>query len=197
MDDGAESAGRSVDGRLTRRGFARGTARVSSLAPAALRTSAAAADAPIRIGTTAVILDDQVGFLRRVARATSRQRSGVRSRLRATWQLPRDHRADHRRRAGFRLGVRLSRTSRNRASMRLLAMPLYRRQAAVSVLSDRAELATRARKASRDLAGKMFAYSDPNSNSGFLVPQYRCCARARPADAVPQDASSLRRTARW
>ena len=59
----------------------------------------------------------------------------------------------------------------NRASMRLLAMPLYHGkplyQSYLIVPSS-----DRVTRSYADLEGKLFAYSDPNSNSGFLVPQY-------------------------
>ncbi len=61
---------------------------------------------------------------------------------------------------------------RNQGRMRLLAVPLYRnRPLYQSYLIVSAS--DRKTRDILDLKGKIFAYSDPDSNSGFLVPQVR------------------------
>jgi phosphonate transport system substrate-binding protein len=60
---------------------------------------------------------------------------------------------------------------RHRAGMRLLAIPLYRRKPLYQsyLIVPREDTATHSYA---DVRGRIFAYSDPNSNSGFLVPQF-------------------------
>jgi phosphonate transport system substrate-binding protein len=150
----------------TRRRFLAATlaAAVSTAGPRAF------ADAkPLRIGTTAVILDDQLGFLR-VWRDYLQARLGVpvtfvqRGRYREITELLRSDQLDFAWVCGYPY-------VRNRDAMELVAMPnwggkpLYR-----SYLIVPARDTTTHRFS--DLAGKVFAYSDPDSNSGFLVPQF-------------------------
>jgi phosphonate transport system substrate-binding protein len=144
-----------------------GAAAVLGMAPcAALR--AAPSDRPLLIGTTPVFLDDEVAFLREwqaylarhlhrpvafVQRGTYREVSEllVNEKLDAAWVC------------GFPY-------MRYQSRMRLLAVPvwegkpLYRSY--VIVPSGDTSTASIA-----DLRSKIYAYSDPDSNSGWLVPQ--------------------------
>ena len=127
------------------------------------------AEPPLRIGTTAVILQDQVGFLN-AWRAYLEERLDVpvrfvqRGAYRDINDLLRTEQLDFAWVCGFPY-------SRNRGLMRLLAMPLWEgrpmyRSYLIVPAADRATASI------GDLGGKVFAYSDPDSNSGFLVPQY-------------------------
>jgi phosphonate transport system substrate-binding protein len=141
-------------------------AMASSLVWRRARSATASA---IRIGTTAVILDDQVGFLNAwqaylqgpLGRpVTFVQRGSYRE---ITELLTRDE-LDFAWVCGYPY-------ARNRSVMRLLAMPLYRgkplyQSYLIVPASDRRT------ESFADLKGAIFAYSDPNSNSGYLVPQY-------------------------
>ncbi|MGZ3268714.1 MAG: PhnD/SsuA/transferrin family substrate-binding protein [Croceibacterium sp.] len=140
-------------------------ASVGSPALAEARDSAAST---IRFGTTPVFLDDQDGFLARwsaylspavgtrvlfVHRRSYRDIMGLlRSQeLEAAWIC------------GFPWVV-------NKQDLRGLSIPLYEgaplyRSYLIVPASD---VLT---KSHADLAGKVFAYSDPDSNSGFLVPR--------------------------
>jgi len=140
-----------------------------ALALARTQDAGVRAAAPIRIGTTAVILEDQVSFLddwRRYleqhlrGRAVFVQRGSYRE---ITALINRDE-LDFAWVCGYPYVA-------NRASMRLLAMPLYHNKPLYQsyLIVPRSDIVTRGYA---DLKGKMFAYSDPNSNSGFLVPQY-------------------------
>lgn len=124
---------------------------------------------PVRIGTTAVILDDQVAFLNRWKRyldsALGHEVGFVqRGSYREITDLLLSDRLDFAWVCGYPY-------VRNRQRMRLLAVPLYRGrpvyQSYLIVPADDAVTQSYA-----DLAGKVFAYSDPDSNSGWLVPQY-------------------------
>ena len=123
----------------------------------------------IRIGTTAVILNDQVSFLDEWARYLQAQigRPVVfvhRSRYREITELLQSDELDFAWVCGYPYVS-------HRQFMRLLAVPLYRgrplyRSYLIVSNSDRNT------SSFADLKGKIFAYSDPKSNSGFLVPQY-------------------------
>ena len=122
----------------------------------------------LRFGTTPVFLDDQVGFLARwaaylsatvgmsvefVSRRSYRDIMGLlRSQeIEAAWIC------------GFPWVM-------NRTELRGLAIPLYKGQPVYqSYLIVPAVDKTTATLA--DLRGKVFAYSDPDSNSGWLVPR--------------------------
>lgn len=144
------------------------TTLVGAAHPLALWARDAAAPRVLRFGTTPVFLDDQVGFLARwssylssvldmkvefISRRSYRDimallRSGD---LEAAWIC------------GFPWVV-------NKAYLRGLSIPLYNgrplyQSYLIVPTSD-------SRSASLiDLKGKVFAYSDPDSNSGFLVPR--------------------------
>lgn len=142
----------------------------AAAALAASRALAAPAkQPPLRIGTTAVILDDQLGFLHawrdylqpRLGRPVAFiQRGSYRE---ITSLLAADE-LDFAWICGYPY-------VRNKAMLELVALPnfagkpLYRSYLIVPASDG----------ATRDfssLSGKVFAYSDPDSNSGFLVPQY-------------------------
>jgi phosphonate transport system substrate-binding protein len=124
---------------------------------------------PIRFGTTAVILEDQVAILRSW-KGYLEERLGrpVRFVHRGSYQeitelLSKDQ-LDFAWVCGYPY-------VRNRSFMRLLAIPIYEGRPLYQsyLIVPKSDTTTRS---FRDLKGKIFAYSDPNSNSGFLVPQY-------------------------
>jgi phosphonate transport system substrate-binding protein len=130
---------------------------------------ARAADAPIRIGTTAVILDNQVRFMRAwrdyleprlgrpvvfVQRGSYREISSllISDDLEFAWVC------------GYPY-------VQHRDAFDLVALPNYQgkplyRSYLIVPAEDRTTTDFTA------LSGKVFAYSDPDSNSGFLVPQF-------------------------
>ena len=86
--------------------------------------------------------------------------------------------------------------ARNKAVMRLLAMPLYRgkplyQSYLIVPASDRRT------ESFADLKGAIFAYSDPNSNSGYLVPQYEMLRAGSTPRLYSANRSSRMRIARW
>lgn len=125
--------------------------------------------APIRIGLTPVFLDDQVAFLK-------------------VWQGYLERRLQRRvvfvQRGSYREVVDLLNRGqldcawlcgypyvRHRAQMKLLAVPVYRGKPLYrSYLIVPAQDTTT--RSILDLRGKVFAYSDPDSNSGYLFTQY-------------------------
>ncbi len=128
----------------------------------------AAPRSALRFGTTPVFLDDQVGFLARwaaylsaavgmpvefVSRRSYRDIMGLlRSQeLEAAWIC------------GFPWVM-------NRNELRGLSIPLYQGQAVYQsyLIVPAADMTTATLV---DLRGKVFAYSDPDSNSGWLVPR--------------------------
>lgn len=141
---------------------------VGALALAAAARSRAAAR-PLSIGTTAVILDDQLAFLRawrdylqqRIGEPVAFVQRG--SYREITSMLQRDE-LDFAWVCGYPY-------VRHRDALELLAVPnwggrpLYRSYL-IAPAGDRET------RGFGDLAGKVFAYSDPDSNSGFLVPQF-------------------------
>jgi phosphonate transport system substrate-binding protein len=138
-------------------------------AAAALPRHARSAPPPLRIGTTAVILDDHVGFLD-AWRAYLEGKLGRRVAF--------VYRGVYREITKLILGDQLDFAwvcgypyARNKAFMRLLAMPLYRGKPLYQsyLIVPQADRQTRS---FADLRGRIFAYSDPDSNSGFLVPQF-------------------------
>ena len=149
---------------------------------------------PIRIGTTAVILDDQVAFLndwqryleQRLARDVIFVQRGS---YREITALINSDQLDIAWVCGYPYVA-------NRATMRLLAMPLYNHKPLYQsyLIVPRADTTT---QSYAGLKGKIFAYSDPNSNSGFLVPQYLICGTDSNLDRFSARASSLGRTVKW
>ena len=125
--------------------------------------------ASVRIGLTPVFLDDQAAFL-------GVWREYLQQRLHTSVAFVR--------RGSYRQIVEMLQTGaldfawlcgypyvRHRQELRLLAVPLYRSKPLYQsyLIVPRADTATRS---ILDLRGKVFAYSDPDSNSGYLYPQY-------------------------
>jgi phosphonate transport system substrate-binding protein len=152
--------------RVSRRAFLKAATAAAALSRLG---AAAAADAPIRIGTTPVILDSQVGFLHawrdylqsRMSRPVVFLQRGA---YREITSLLQSSELDFAWVCGYPY-------VRNRKSWELVALPnfggkpLYRSYLIVPA-SDSGSRGFDA------LRGRVFAYSDPDSNSGFLVPQY-------------------------
>jgi phosphonate transport system substrate-binding protein len=124
---------------------------------------------PLRVGLTPVFLDDQVTFLNawrdylvaRLGRPVAFVQKGS---YREIVDLLRQEGLDFAWVCGYPY-------VRHRAQMRLLAVPLYR--GAPRYQSYLIVPATDTRTRSLlDLRGRIFAYSDPDSNSGYLYPQF-------------------------
>jgi phosphonate transport system substrate-binding protein len=123
----------------------------------------------LRIGLTAVFLDDEIRFLIRW-RAYLEQRLGrkvefvQRGRYRETVELLREGHLDAAWICGFPY-------VRFRRELRLLAVPLFEGKPLYRsyLIVPASDTATRS---ILDLRGKVFAFSDPDSNSGFLYPNY-------------------------
>lgn len=122
----------------------------------------------IRIGTTPVFLDDQVSFINAwrdyLEQHTNRRVVFVRRGSYAEiHELLQRGEIDFAWTCGYPY-VRL------RQQLRLLAVPVYRGKPLYQsyLIVPSTDTAT---QSFRDLKGKVFAYSDPNSNSGWLVPQ--------------------------
>lgn len=129
-----------------------------------------AARVPLRIGLTPVFLDDQAGFL-------DRWRVYLEARLARPIEFVQ--------RGSYREIVDLARQGkldvawicgypyvRSRPFLRLLAVPEYNggptyRSYLIVPNSDTTS------KSILDLRGRIFAFSDPDSNSGYLYPNYR------------------------
>lgn len=162
---------RTPDAAAVSQGRRRALRQAASLLLAGLALPAPvhAESRPIRIGTTAVILNDQVSFLDEWAHYLQAQIGRPvafvhRSRYREITELLQSEELDFAWVCGYPYVS-------HRQFMRLLAVPLYRerplyRSYLIVPSSDRKS------SSFADLKGKIFAYSDPNSNSGFLVPQY-------------------------
>lgn len=129
---------------------------------------AAAAPAPLRIGLTAVILDDQTSLLRDwqaylEARLGRRVRFVQRQTYREITELLLNDGLDVIWTCGYPY-VRLQDQARLLAVPVFEGRPLYRSYLIVPA-------ADRTTTRLEDLKGKVFAFSDPDSNSGYLVPQ--------------------------
>lgn len=162
-------AGDSRSATLHRRAFLG-----SALALAALPLLPARAETgALRIGLTPVFLDDQLSFLTRWRTWLERRlkRSVVfvqRGSYREVMDLIRGGKLDFAWICGYPY-------VRYRYELRLVAVPVWRGrpyyQSYLIVPADDRQSSNLA-----DLHGKVFAYSDPDSNSGFLYPQYRLTA---------------------
>ncbi len=150
---------------LLRAGLA---ACATSLGVPALGQRAASAASGLRFGTTPVFLDDQVGFLARwstyLSAAVGRPVEFVSRRsYRDIMGLLRTQEIEAAWICGFPWVM-------NQAQLRGLSIPLYQDrplyQSYLIVPADDTRSTTLA-----DLRGKVFAYSDPDSNSGYLVPR--------------------------
>ena len=151
-------------GNASRRRLLKAAAAGFSL-PAPLR---AAAPAPLRFGTTPVFLDDQLALL-----------NAWQTYLQSVLQRP----VQFVQRGSYREIVDLLLSDGidvawvcgfpyvvNEARMRLVAVPLYQGQPLYRshLVVPANDTATRT---VLDLRGRVFAYSDPQSNSGYLVPR--------------------------
>ncbi len=158
---------------LQRRRLIAGTAALAAM-PGLVR-----AQERLRIGLTAVILADQAAFLARWAEYLS-QRFGAavsfasRDQYQAVHDLLNNGEID----AAWTCGYPFVRFQ---AQLQLVAVPLYRGQPLYQsyLIRPLADASNAAQLAARqalvrgwvDMAGKVFAYSDPLSNSGWLVAQ--------------------------
>lgn len=160
---------------MLRRRFVSHLGRISGLAIGAGlltpgRVFAAVRSERIRIGLTPVFLDDQVGFL-------NDWRSYLESRLGRPVEFVQ--------RGSYREIVDLIRQDkiqfawlcgfpyvRNKTRLRLLAVPVHGGQPLYQsyLIVPESDSST---QSILDLRDKVFAYSDPDSNSGFLFPQYQ------------------------
>lgn len=160
----------SVFETITRRGFLRGVCAV-----AALRVlSAGAEETPLRIGLTPVFLDDQMSFLNQWRRWLEAKlgRAVVfvqRGNYREIIDLIRSGQLDFAWVCGYPF-------VRHHDELKLVAVPLWRGgpyyHSYLIVPADDTRTATLS-----DLRGKVFAYSDPDSNSGYLYPRYLLTTR--------------------
>jgi phosphonate transport system substrate-binding protein len=130
--------------------------------------------APLRIGLTPVFLDDQINFL-------ARWRAWLEHRLGRNVIFV--QRGNYREIVDLVLGGKLDFAwicgypyVRHRRELKLVAVPLWRGkplyQSYLIVPSDDAHS-----QSLLDLRGKIFAYSDPDSNSGYLYPRYSLTTR--------------------
>lgn len=153
-----------------RRSFLVRAAGLSAAALAARTASAATvARGSVRIGLTPVFLDDQVSFTARWRRwfedklerpVTFVQRGNYREVV----DLVRGGKIDFAWLCGYPY-------VRHRHEMKLVAVPLWRGQPLYQsyVIADAQNAGIRSLA---DMRGTVFAYSDPDSNSGYLYPQY-------------------------
>ncbi len=123
----------------------------------------------LRIGLTPVFLDDQASFTARwrhwLEERIGRPVSFVqRGNYREVVDLVRGGKIDFAWLCGYPY-------VRHRREMRLVAVPLWRGQPRYQsyLIADARNIGIRSLS---DLRGTVFAYSDPDSNSGFLYPQY-------------------------
>lgn len=155
-----------------RGGFDRRRFVVGTVALAASSALSASIDEPaaIRIGLTPVFLDDQIGFLaawrkwleKMLARPVVFVQRGS---YREIVELVRASKIDFAWICGFPY-------VRHRRELKLVATPLWQGQPLYrSYLIVSTE--DRQSRSLADLRDKIFAYSDPDSNSGFLYPQFR------------------------
>lgn len=148
-------------------------AHAAGLSAAALTAGAAnatrVAKGTVRIGLTPVFLDDQVSFTARWRRWFEEQLGQPvvfvqRGNYREVVDLVRAGKIDFAWLCGFPY-------VRHRHEMQLVAVPLWRGQPRYQsyVIADAQNAGIRSLA---DLRGTVFAYSDPDSNSGYLYPQY-------------------------
>lgn len=136
---------------------------------AASSLPAHAEQAPIRIGLTAVFLDDQINFLARW-RAWLEEKLGrgvvfvQRGNYREIVDMVLTGKIDFAWICGYPY-------VRHRRELKLVAVPLWRGQPLYQSYLIVPADDTRSQSL-LDLRGKIFAYSDPDSNSGYLYPRY-------------------------
>lgn len=129
---------------------------------------AADSDKAYRIGLTAVILTDQTSFLKQWQHYLSNAlRRPVRFVQRQTYREVTDLLLNGDLDAAWTCGYPYV---RNRDQLKLLAVPLFNGQPLYRsyLIVPASDTETRGME---DLKRKVFAYSDPDSNSGFLYPQ--------------------------
>jgi phosphonate transport system substrate-binding protein len=136
--------------------------------------------APVRIGLTPVFLDDQAAFLRRwkayLERRLERPIAFVqRGSYREVYELLGSRHLDFAWLCGFPY-VRLEERVKLLAVPVFQGKPLYRSYLIVPA-SDAHTLSL------LDLRGRVFAYSDPDSNSGYLYPRYLLIRNGENPDA--------------
>jgi phosphonate transport system substrate-binding protein len=133
------------------------------------RAAVCAEPAPVRIGLTPVFLDDQVSFLTQwrawLEAKLGRSISFVqRGNYREVVDLVRGGKIDFAWLCGYPY-------VRYRRELKLVAVPLWRGQPLYQSYLIVPADDSRSRSL-LDLKGRIFAYSDPDSNSGFLYPRY-------------------------
>lgn len=148
---------------MNRRRLLKGTAALVAAPCLAL------AQERLRIGLTAVILADQAAFLARWAdylsqRLEARVTFASRDQYQAVHELLNDGQID----AAWTCGYPFVRFE---SQLRLLAVPLYKGQPLYQSYLIRPRGGEVTVRGWADMAGKVFAYSDPLSNSGWLVAQ--------------------------
>ena len=161
--------------RRTVLGFAAGLAAQSGL-------TARAVESPrLRIGLTAVILADQVAFLTRWGKYLSvRTECPVSFVARESYQGILDLLFSSQLEAAWICGYPYV---QNKARLQLLPMPLYQGKPLYQAYLIRPKGAKDGIEGWADLKDRVLAYSDPLSNSGWLVPQ----AQLRAAGVAPRD----------
>jgi phosphonate transport system substrate-binding protein len=154
----------------SRRRFLVDAAALAALSPLTAR----AERPPIRIGLTPVFLDDQINFL-------TRWRIWLEERLGRTVIFV--QRGNYREIVDLVLGGKLDFAwicgypyVRHRNELTLAAVPLWQGKPLYQSYLIVPASDTRS-KSLLDLRGKIFAYSDPDSNSGYLYPRYSLTMR--------------------
>lgn len=153
-------------------------AAAATLAAVPVRSWGRPDSSPLRIGLTPVFLDDQVGFLDRwhsyLEKELQRPVTSVqRGSYREIMDLLHQGKVDIAWVCGYPY-------IRNRRSLNLLAVPLFKGSPTYESyqIVPNTDAST---KSLLDLRGKIFAFSDPDSNSGYLYPNYRLITlRERP-----------------
>ena len=143
---------------------------------ATARAFALTPEEPVRIGLTPVILDDQVGFLNAwrdyLARTMGRPVEFVqRGSYREIIELIRQRDLQFAWLCGYPY-------VREQRWMRLLAVPIYQGQPLYRsyLIVPAADTSTRS---ILDLRDRVFAFSDPDSNSGYLYPHFQLVTARR------------------
>ena len=143
----------------------------------------AAAQAPLQIGTTPVILDEQIGLLSRWQRyLEERLDRTVRFVQRGSYREIMDLLLNDSIDVAWVCGYPYV-TSQDR--LRLLAVPLYQQKPLYRSYLIVPE-ADRSSRQIADLRNRVFAFSDPRSNSGYLVPRTELLRSHSAAAAILQ-----------
>mgnify|MGYP001032833699 FL=1 len=148
---------------------------------AAMHAAPSASGERIRIGLTAVILADQVAFLSRWSQYLSAQTNRTVTFIaRESYQNILDLMFGGQLEAAWICGYPYV---LHQARLQLLPMPIYQGKPLYQSYLIRPRGASDGVNGWADLKGKVLAYSDPLSNSGWLVPQ----AQLRAAGVAPRD----------